>query len=106
MENAFYIVACRFHVREKDRLLITGYFLENRPDGNRIEIRLDGKKMFYTMDGIRLHPMKFRKIKKKTYYQTVFFLGTSSERLERGIQTGGSTVVPWKRRKDEDICSQ
>ena len=46
MENAFYIVACRFHVREKDRLLITGYFLENRPDGNRIEIRLDGKKMF------------------------------------------------------------
>ena len=91
MENAFYIVACRFHVREKDRLLITGYFLENRPDGNRIEIRLDGKKMFYTMDGIRLHPMKFRKIKK---------------RLERGIQTGGSTVVPWKRRKDEDICSQ
>ena len=65
MENAFYIVACRFHVREKDRLLITGYFLENRPDGNRIEIRLDGKKMFYTMDGIRLHPMKFRKIKKR-----------------------------------------
>lgn len=26
MENAFYIVACRFHVREKDRLLITGIF--------------------------------------------------------------------------------
>ena len=106
MENAFYIVACRFHVREKDRLLITGYFLENRPDGNRIEIRLDGKKMFYTMDGIRLHPMKFRKIKKRLNTKPFFFLGTSSKRLERGIQTGGSTVVPWKRRKDEDICSQ
>ena len=42
MENAFYIATCRFHVKEKDRLLITGYFLDNRPDGNRIEIRLDG----------------------------------------------------------------
>ena len=73
MENAFYIVACRFHVREKDRLLITGYFLENRPDGNRIEIRLDGKKMFYTMDGIRLHPMKFRKIKKRLITKQFFF---------------------------------
>ena len=51
MENAFYIAACRFHVKEKDRLLITGYFLDNRPDGNRIEIRLDGKKLFYTTDG-------------------------------------------------------
>lgn len=39
MENAFYIATCRFHVKEKDRLLITGYFLDNRPDGNRIEIR-------------------------------------------------------------------
>ena len=37
MENAFYIAACRFHVKEKDRLLITGYFLDNRPDGNRME---------------------------------------------------------------------
>lgn len=46
MENAFYIVACRFHVREKDRLLITGYFLENRPDGNRIEIRWMVRKCF------------------------------------------------------------
>ena len=73
MENAFYIVACRFHVREKDRLLITGYFLENRPDGNRIEIRLDGKKMFYTTDGIRLHPMKFRKIKKRLITKQFFF---------------------------------
>ena len=31
MENAFYIATCRFHVKEKDRLLITGYFLDNRP---------------------------------------------------------------------------
>ena len=64
MENAFYIATCRFHVKEKDRLLITGYFLDNRPDGNRIEIRLDGKKLFYTTDGIRIHPLKFRKIRK------------------------------------------
>ena len=73
MENAFYIVACRFHVREKDRLLITGYFLENRPDGNRIEIRLDGKKMFYTMDGIRLHPMKIPQDQKKDLLPNRFF---------------------------------
>lgn len=72
MENAFYIVACRFHVREKDRLLITGYFLENRPDGNRIEIRLDGKKLFYTTDGIRLHPLKFRKIRKRLITKQFF----------------------------------
>ena len=60
MENAFYIATCRFHVKEKDRLLITGYFLDNRPDGNRIEIRLDGS----------------------------------------------IAVVLWKRRIDEDLCSQ
>ena len=90
MENAFYIATCRFHVKEKDRLLITGYFLDNRPDGNRIEIRLDGKKLFYTTDGIRLHPLKFRKIR----------------RLERSVQTGSIAVVSWKRRIDEDLCSQ
>ena len=102
MENAFYIATCRFHVKEKDRLLITGYFLDNRPDGNRIEIRLDGKKLFYTTDGIRIHPLKFR----KTYNQTVFSLDTSSERLERSVQTGSIAVVSWKRRIDEDLCSQ
>lgn len=72
MENAFYIAACRFHVKEKDRLLITGYFLDNRPDGNRIEIRLDGKKLFYTTDGIRLHPLKFRKIRKRLITKQFF----------------------------------
>lgn len=46
MENAFYIATCRFHVKEKDRLLITGYFLDNRPDGNRIEIRLEERNYF------------------------------------------------------------
>lgn len=72
MENAFYIATCRFHVKEKDRLLITGYFLDNRPDGNRIEIRLDGKKLFYTTDGIRLHPLKFRKIRKRLITKQFF----------------------------------
>ena len=105
MENAFYIATCRFHVKEKDRLLITGYFLDNRPDGNRIEIRLDGKELFYTTDGIRLHPLKFRKIRKRLN-QTVFSLDTSSERLERSVQTGSIAVVSWKRRIDEDLCSQ
>lgn len=73
MENAFYIATCRFHVKEKDRLLITGYFLDNRPDGNRIEIRLDGKELFYTTDGIRLHPLKFRKIRKRLITKQFFF---------------------------------
>ena len=72
MENAFYIATCRFHVKEKDRLLITGYFLDNRPDGNRIEIRLDGKELFYTTDGIRLHPLKFRKIRKRLITKQFF----------------------------------
>lgn len=72
MENAFYIATCRFHVKEKDRLLITGYFLDNRPDGNRIEIRLDGKKLFYTTDGIRIHPLKFRKIRKRLITKQFF----------------------------------
>ena len=92
MENAFYIATCRFHVKEKDRLLITGYFLDNRPDGNRIEIRLDGKELFYTTDGIRLHPLKFRKIRKKTYNQTVFSLDTSSK--------------DWREASDWKYCSR
>lgn len=106
MENAFYIATCRFHVKEKDRLLITGYFLDNRPDGNRIEIRLDGKKLFYTTDGIRLHPLKFRKIRKRLITKQFFLWISSSERLERSVQTGSIAVVSWKRRIDEDLCSQ
>ena len=43
--------------------------------------------------------------KKKTYNQTVFSLDTSSERLERNVQTGSIAVVSWKRRIDEDLCS-
>ena len=86
MENAFYIATCRFHVKEKDRLLITGYFLDNRPDGNRIEIRLDGKKLFYTTDGIRLHPLKFRKIRKRLITKQ-FFLWI------QGLSRSGTTIA-------------
>ena len=105
MENAFYIATCRFHVKEKDRLLITGYFLDNRPDGNRIEIRLDGKELFYTTDGIRLHPLKFRKIRKRLITKQ-FFLWIHLPKDWREVQTGSIAVVSWKRRIDEDLCSQ
>lgn len=72
MKNSFYIIACRFHTKEKNKLLITGYFRENKPDGNRITIRLDGKELYYTMDGIRLHPMRFRRVKKKLITRQYF----------------------------------
>lgn len=72
MGNAFYIVACRFHAKEKNRLLITGYFQDNKTDGNQIDVYLDDRKLFYTVDGIRLHPLKFRKIKKRLITRQFF----------------------------------
>lgn len=41
MKNKFCLLSCRFHVKNKDKLLIQGYFEENELQGNRPIISLD-----------------------------------------------------------------
>lgn len=72
MENAFYIIACRFHVKEKNKLLITGYFEENKPQSNRIIILLDGKELPCQVEKNRLHPTQFHKIKNRLITKKYF----------------------------------
>lgn len=43
MNNNFIISACRFHTKEKDKLLVVGYFEENLIAENKLSVRLDSK---------------------------------------------------------------
>ncbi len=50
MKNRFVVTACRFHVKEENKLLIMGWFWENQPNGNRISITLDKKKLPFVIE--------------------------------------------------------
>lgn len=47
MKNKFVVTACRFHAKEKDKLVITGWFWKNDIDDNKIVVVLDNKKLSY-----------------------------------------------------------
>nr|WP_288860002.1 glycosyltransferase family 2 protein [uncultured Faecalicatena sp.] len=49
MKNKFVVTACRFHAKEKDQLVITGWFWKNDIEDNKIVIVLDNKKLSYKM---------------------------------------------------------
>ena len=50
MKNNFIVTLCRFHTKEKNKLLVMGYFDENFMDQNELSVRLDGKELSYTID--------------------------------------------------------
>lgn len=47
MKNEFYVTACRFHVKDRNKLLIQGWFQENEPGENRIRIYMDETELQY-----------------------------------------------------------
>jgi len=50
MENNFVTSGCRFHTKEKNKLLIIGYFEKNAMEENVLSIQLDGKDIPFTVD--------------------------------------------------------
>ena len=47
MKNRFVVTTCRFHTKEKNKLLIMGWFWENQVNDNRISIVLGKKSCLY-----------------------------------------------------------
>lgn len=54
MENTFYVTGCRFHTKEKNKLLIIGYFRNNEMGDNRLSVVLDKDQLTYTLEKRRL----------------------------------------------------
>ena len=41
MKNEFYVTACRFHVKDRNKLLIQGWFQDNEFGKNVLSVYLD-----------------------------------------------------------------
>ena len=76
MKNSFYVTAYRFHTKEKDKLLIIGYFQNNVMEGNCPVIMLGEKELSYTSEEHQLNPVFFKEINGKKITQE-YFLWTS-----------------------------
>lgn len=50
MKNKFIVTSCRFHTKEKNKLVITGWFQENQQGENKLLVCLDKKKIPFTID--------------------------------------------------------
>ncbi|CUX33733.1 glycosyltransferase family 2 protein [Clostridium sp. C105KSO13] len=50
MKNKFVVTACRFHTKEKNKILIMGWFWENQMNDNHISILLDQRKLSFTAE--------------------------------------------------------
>ena len=72
MKNSFYVTACRFHTKEKNKLLIIGYFRNNVMEGNCPVIMLDDVELSYTSEERRLNPVFFKEIDGKQITQEYF----------------------------------
>ena len=47
MKNEFYVTACRFHVKDRNKLLIQGWFQENDFGDNALAVYLDQAELKY-----------------------------------------------------------
>ena len=47
MNNNFIVTTCRFHTKEKDKILIAGYFDENDIGDNKLIFQLDGEQLSF-----------------------------------------------------------
>ena len=72
IKNAFYMTACRFHVKEKNKLYIIGYFQNNVIGDAVIEVYLDEEKLYYEPVEQQLRPMDYRIIEGQTISQQYF----------------------------------
>jgi len=45
MRNTFFVTSCRFHTHDSHQLVMIGYFRNNKNDGQRLEVFLDGRKI-------------------------------------------------------------
>ncbi len=50
MENKFLVTACRFHAKEKNKMLLVGWFMENLIQDNKLLVMLDKKKLPFVME--------------------------------------------------------
>lgn len=72
MKNSFYVTACRFHTKEKDKLLIIGYFMNNEMGDNRPIVMLDHERLDYVSEERRLLPTCFKEINGKKITKEYF----------------------------------
>ena len=47
MKNEFYVTAYRFHVKDRNTLLIQGWFAENEMGENQLVASIDDEKLVY-----------------------------------------------------------
>lgn len=50
MKNKFYVTACRFHTKEENKLLVTGWFHQNEIGENQLLVCMDKKKLRFSME--------------------------------------------------------
>ena len=50
MKNEFYVTACRFHVKDRNKLLIQGWFQDNEFGKNVLSVYLDEQKLEYEVE--------------------------------------------------------
>mgnify|MGYP000862956993 CR=1 FL=1 len=50
MKNRFVVTVCRLHVKDKNKLLIMGWFWENQMSDNRLTVLLDKKELSFVVE--------------------------------------------------------
>lgn len=50
MNNNFIVTLCRFHTKEKNKILVAGYFDENLMGENKLSVQLDKKDILYKIE--------------------------------------------------------
>ena len=50
MKNEFYVTAYRFHVKDRNTLLIQGWFQENEIGDNQLVVNMDGENLDYATE--------------------------------------------------------
>lgn len=54
MKNEFYVTAYRFHVKDRNTLLIQGWFAENEMGENQLVARIDDEKLVYKTEQLQM----------------------------------------------------
>lgn len=86
MENTFFVTGCRFHTKEENTLLVTGYFRNNEMRKNRLTVLLDEKELPISVEDRRLNQLGFRIAGEQLITKQYYIWVTLPEQWKNGKQ--------------------
>ena len=109
MKNSFFIMTCRFHSKDKNQLLVKGYFSNNEMDDSHPVIELDTEELDYEAKVFPFAPANYKTIGENEITKG-YFLWTrlpedweSYKELKILNSEGGNKEFLWSMKSQKDF---